>query len=622
VAIVPVLLFHAGLGGLRGGFLGVDVFFVISGYLITRILVRELNDGTYSLARFYQRRILRIFPALAAVLAVTSVVACVMLLPVELRMFGSSLFATSLFGSNVWFWRTSDYFTAVSTSVPLLHTWSLAIEEQFYLLFPILLAVTFTRFRRWLLPAIATVAGGSLLLNVLMAGARPSATFYLLPTRAWELACGALVAVAALPALGSRTRNGLACAAAVMLASAYILTPSSAYAAGWWSAAPCFGAAVLIAYGDRTIVGRLLESAPLVWIGLISYSLYLWHWPALVFARVRFGDQLDPRMAWSVLAATVVAAIGSYVLVERPFRSRRFRQRSARPILAWGALVVVVFAAMGLVARRFSDRLTSLPDDIRRIASFADYRAFPESTYQFRQSECLVWSADPKGFAQFNKETCLRSTPTGRNFLVLGDSHAAQMYRAIAAQFPDAAVSQATASGCVPVLPIAGEQRCTDLISFVFNEYLPSHKVDAIFIAGRWMSADVQSVVPTIEYVRKYVPHVVILGPIVEYAGTFPSLLARDRMRATSTLSRFIVPSRKQVDRELAAVVARAGVPYVSMYDLQCPAALGGGCIEQVDDGTPLQFDYGHMTLAGSMVIGAKLKQVLLAMPGGPAWAY
>lgn len=323
IAILPVVFFHAGFGFAQGGFVGVDVFFVISGYLITSLVHREMLAGEFSLARFYERRVRRLFPALFAMLSACAVVAAWLLLPQDLRYFGGSLFATTLFSSNIFFWLEAGYFDVAAERKPLLHTWSLAVEEQFYLLFPFFLLLVLRYLPRRLVAVIGAVTVVSLLTSEWMLRNSDSAAFYLAPFRAWELGLGASLAL-----IAPRTRHDNRYAEAfAWLGLALISASVAAFSwqtpfPGLHALVPAVGAALVIWSGSRasTHAARILSARPLVFTGLISYSLYLWHWPLLVFARHFAIRELTAAERLGVLLASVVLAMASWRYIERPFR--------------------------------------------------------------------------------------------------------------------------------------------------------------------------------------------------------------------------------------------------------------------------------------------------------------
>ncbi len=327
IAVMSVVLYHFGIGGLQGGFVGVDVFFVISGYLITGIIHSELKRGEFTLARFYERRARRIFPALFVMLLVTMVTGFFVLLPSDLARLGQAATATVLFVSNALYFRQSGYFDSASDFNALLHTWSLGVEEQFYVGLPLLLMLVHRYRPNWVLRVIAASALVSFAACVLVQPIMAKAVFFLSPFRAWELLLGSLVALRAAPQVRDDTlRSLLSVAAVATLVGAIVFMRAGVDFPGWKAAIPVLVTAVLLHLGGggRTWGGALLSSRPLVFVGLISYSLYLWHWPLLVLVSYRQGmTPLSSEQGLALLGLTLLLAVASYRFVEQPFRRWR-----------------------------------------------------------------------------------------------------------------------------------------------------------------------------------------------------------------------------------------------------------------------------------------------------------
>lgn len=324
VAVVPVILFHAGVAWFSGGFVGVDVFFVISGYLITTIILADLAVGRFSIARFYERRARRILPALSVVLLACLPFAWAWMLPQELVAFGKSLIATALFGANILFWRESGYFDAAAELKPLLHTWSLAVEEQYYLFFPPVLALIWRWRQALVMPALVLVSLLSLMAAQWGAHNAPSANFYLLPSRMWELLIGVMVALRHSQGR-SAGPDGLSDLAGLtglaMILYAVFAFDAATPMPSLWTLIPVAGTALVLGFARQgTQTAQLLALRPLVGLGLISYSAYLWHQPLLAFARIRNVAPPEGPLLWGLLAATFGLAWFSWRFVEQPFR--------------------------------------------------------------------------------------------------------------------------------------------------------------------------------------------------------------------------------------------------------------------------------------------------------------
>ncbi|TIT72438.1 MAG: acyltransferase, partial [Mesorhizobium sp.] len=300
VAVLPVVLFHFGISAIPGGFSGVDIFFVISGYLTSGSLLDDLERGQFSIVNFYWRRARRILPALVFVMLLTCIAALFILLPPDLRGFSLSIIATSTFWSNVFFWKTSSYFSIDAALLPLLHTWPLSVAEQYYIFAPILMFLIYRYIgKRWLTTLLPIILC-SFVVAVMATSLAPTAGFYLLPTRIWELMLGALLMLKCPSPLGNRfLMESVGVAGFGLLAIGFFAISASDPFPGYNALYPCIGTALLIYVGQNTpstVATRMLEVRPLVWIGLISYSLYLVHWPLNAFAHYLSFQKLDPLM--------------------------------------------------------------------------------------------------------------------------------------------------------------------------------------------------------------------------------------------------------------------------------------------------------------------------------------
>ncbi|MEM7523410.1 MAG: acyltransferase family protein, partial [Pseudomonadota bacterium] len=411
VAVVSVVLHHAGLA-LPGGFIGVDIFFVISGYLITGLLWNEARSGRISLMRFYERRIRRIFPALFVMIAVSSLFAAALFLPGHLAEFGVSAAAASVFLANVHFYSATGYFSEAAQLKPLLHTWSLAVEEQFYILFPplllLLLRIGSGRIVAGLLAGLAAI---SFALSLMAMRTDPAAAFYLPHMRAWQLLVGAALAIAMadlrLATLLARAARPLRGAGALLILGGLVFLSDADPYPGWRALTPCLGAALIIAAGPAA-TPKLLT--PAVFVGRMSYSLYLWHWPVMVFVSYRLVDPLSVVEAWACVALSFIIAAASWRWVEQPFRTASWPaplvyRTSGRAMAVVAALGAGLYFAKGLPQR--------LPGDLVRLAA-------GEGLLHDRRDCHFV---TPERAA--SGDVCLRGDPSARpSFVLVGDSHA------------------------------------------------------------------------------------------------------------------------------------------------------------------------------------------------------
>jgi peptidoglycan/LPS O-acetylase OafA/YrhL len=345
IAVLAVVLYHYGVPGISGGFVGVDVFYVISGFLITGLIQSEIESGRFTFTGFYDRRIRRIFPALFVVLASTFAAGAYILLPTDLVLLGKSTISTLLFSSNIFFWRTSGYFDGSSELNPLLHTWSLAVEEQFYIGLPVLLILIYRYTASSLKPVLILLITASFAICLWQQSIRPSASFYLTPFRAWELLLGSYLAVGGLEKIKQPlARELLALLGLGILIIGITMIKAGPGFPGWLALLPVIGTALLLhAMGSgNTQVGNLLSSAPFVFVGLISYSLYLWHWPVLVFIKYTQGANIS--VIWKIAGILISLALAtlSYRFIEQPFRINRI-------LFPWKKLALLAFVSTFLL---------------------------------------------------------------------------------------------------------------------------------------------------------------------------------------------------------------------------------------------------------------------------------
>jgi peptidoglycan/LPS O-acetylase OafA/YrhL len=483
LAVLSVVLYHAGVRWFEGGFVGVDIFFVISGYLITKYVDQRIEDNQFSIVEFYERRVRRIMPALFFVLIVASVLSYFVLLPIELLSFAKSEIATTLFVPNILFYKQTGYFAASAKLKPLLHMWSLGVEEQFYIFLPLAMVVASRGGRRGKLATLYAGLIGSFVLSIWAVKYRPAAAFYLVPFRAWELLLGSLIGVRAFPAIYKASlRNALSGVGVVLAVASFFLYSRDTPFPGLAALLPCLGAALVI-YGNEegpTVTGRLLSWRPMVGIGLISYSLYLWHWPLLVFGEQYLARPLTKVETGVAVLLSFVAATASWKFVEQPFR-RRIVGASRRALFSTiGAVAasVLVIAAVGIVDHGLPQRIspTALQYASGRTDQDHDISACKTSLQQIQKGElCRLGS----------------SKSSHIDFIVWGDSHAAAMAPAfrVLANETGTAGWLITHPGCAPLLGVVRLSRdasgCERFNDAVMSE-IEQANIRTVFLIGRW----------------------------------------------------------------------------------------------------------------------------------------
>ena len=494
IAILPVVLYHAGFSAPKGGFIGVDVFFVISGFLMASLIRGEMEQGAFGLARFYERRIRRIFPALFTVIIASAAAAWFLFHPIELEYFARSVMGAALLASNITFWKESGYFDTSAQVKPLLHTWSLAVEEQFYIAFPLLL-VLLGRLgrRRLIIVTLALLLLGSFVFSVWEVERSPVSAFYLAPSRFWELLLGAVLAFGIAPNPRSvMLSQVMALLGVVLIGFAVLSYTETTPLPGVNALVPCLGAALVIqARAKGGPVGLLLGSPPLVFLGLISYSLYLWHWPLIVFARYALGEDLPPHWAACLLFVSICLAALSWRFIEQPFRGRK-SPINRRILFAGAATAVAAAVIFGGLVNLEEGVPSRLP-----MAAQAIYRV-SHDTGRFLGPACFIDSEGegPKsGDIRAGTLCALGNSDVPEvSFLVWGDSHAGAMAPAI-----DRAARQAGLHGlfvgqasCPPLLDFdlgqtnrSKVQRCKETNGAVVG-LIAERRISTVFLVARW----------------------------------------------------------------------------------------------------------------------------------------
>ncbi len=613
IAVLVVLIFHAGLGPVSGGFVGVDVFFVISGYLITSIIVSEASRGEFSFADFYERRIRRIIPALMTVIATSAVIGWYVLVPADYVDFARSAIAAAAFYSNFFFNdQAEDYFAPSADLQPLLHTWSLGVEEQFYLIAPffiLLLLGRLQRFRGWLV-------GGVFLMSLAISGYSvqagwPSA-FYLLPSRAFELTIGMVLALGLIPGIANRGLRQIAglCGLGLIATAALLFTDDTPFP-GFAALVPCLGAALLIHSGGHadTWVYRILATRPTVFVGKISYSLYLWHWPLLAYAHYTAVDLLTTQERVALLGLAFVLSVVTYYCIEQPVRQRKvFATR--RQVFAGGgvALVTCLVGTLAIVGTRGVPM--RLPEAAAEFAS-----ALPGKRETL--APCLAGSATGEcsiGFPGSPKAS----------FLLWGDSHAQMVSRRIADIAAERGLKGRTVmrGGCPAVFRRGYEyegqfHKCFRNLIAV-ERIVASSDIDHVILAGRWGSYRAQNgkefseaLRHTVRVLRDSKRTVTLIGPVPELPFNLPSIMTRDLMhgeRGDYSVPFMTFQARQsailQTLQELDALPGvRVLYPHLKFCDeTRCST---------VQDGIPLYVDDDHLSPTGVKIIAGLLDDAL-----------
>ena len=634
LAVLGVVVFHADRGHFPGGFSGVDVFFVISGFLISRIILSECAGGDFRVTLFYAKRAKRILPALLVVVTCVWATGWFRAAPSPFRDIGGGMLGNSYFTVNFWLLRlagVTGYFGADSSTRPLLHLWSLSIEEQFYLVWSVLLLALFKLRRSLLLPVIAAIFLASLAACVALTPLDPNAAFYSPWTRAWELAIGALLAyrevfltVRGPSPTRRRADAGAAIGFALILGSFFLLSEAAPFP-GWRALAPTVGCALVIAnprsrFGDLVLGNRLAG-----FFGVISYPLYLWHWPLFAFARMWPGVIPAPGVMFALAAVAVGLATLTYRFIETGAASL-FRRRP----LATAIALVGLLGATGVVGRITYDAkgfLWRFPPLVTRIFDYdvngAQGTRLMQCFYQREQRRSSLDEERERAARFFEEHRCSavddRSKPT---ILVVGDSHAAHLFAGLTEAFAGKANILALASVfCVPLVEevdvdagVAGGVRCRAVNEAVFAR-IRAIKPDVLLVGGYFSSYDHEPNWRYPHYLDALVAgarrlheegirSIVIAGEVPTWAPVLPILVGRDvlgRGEAAVFSPVGVRADSLETDATLAGKDWGDGVRYVSQAQRLCGP---GGCRRVVGRNLPediLAVDYGHYSVNGSI---------------------
>tara|TARA_R110000751_G_scaffold146094_7_gene249844 strand:- start:75061 stop:76956 length:1896 start_codon:yes stop_codon:yes gene_type:complete len=606
LAVIPVILFHAGFDIFSGGYVGVDVFFVISGYLITTLLVDDIEQKKFSLLKFYERRARRILPALFFIMLLCIPFAWMWMLPSQFEDFSKSLVATSFFASNILFGQNKGYFASETAEEPLLHTWSLAVEEQYYVLFPIFLFLVWRYGKNHLFWLMAVLAAASLLLGEWGWRHDPSGIFYLAPARIWEFFAGSLAAFI-VRKNGVQNNNTAALLGLVAVIASFVSFDTKTPFPGIYTLLPVAGTVLLIVYANsETWIGRLLANPVPVRLGLVSYSAYLWHQPLFAFTRIRLLEEPAWQLMLCLSAVSFALAGMTWKFIEQPFRSQSTNVWSSKTIAFSALSAMLAFGSYGYWASSssffrtlYETNLTPAQMNVFGYLGYADRAEWIENV---KLGRCFLYTG-ADDFALFDKEHCLDLSSNKRNVILIGDSHAAHFASAIRFNFKDANLMQASASGCKPLLPLTGEKRCTQMVDYVFNDILTkANDVHTIILSARWKKADMKKLAKTIEALKSRVDNIVVFGPTVEYIDSLPAILMRLGVRSFEIPSPLVNRYSFEVDERMGLIAESAGAHYESVISILC-GRKKDRCISQLDNDVPVAFDYGHFTLQGARFV-------------------
>jgi peptidoglycan/LPS O-acetylase OafA/YrhL len=636
VAVLSVVIFHLAPSVLTGGFVGVDIFFVISGFLITGFIADRLSDKSFSLLEFYERRILRLVPAFVVVAVFTLFAGYILYGPEDYQRLSNALKSVLILGANHYFLHTSGYFAPAPETTPLLHTWSLSVEEQFYVIFPFVF-ILMHRLRVRPLVWMGIFAAISLVWSCWILNKHPEKAFFLLPYRAWEFLLGSLVAVSSLRKI-ERPQEWLAALGCALIAGSATILSSASTFPGWGALAPCIGAVILVTAGTGTRINRLLASAPVSYLGRLSYSLYLWHWPLICFTEYWIARRIGLTEAVAIGSASLLLASFSYHFIETPFRDRPF------PVLksvgALSALVALLILSIGINAGEgLPGRLP--PPFSAFLVKNALKGGMPESECRLAELIALDPRLSPLQNLR-NPHVCkIGASDRSPSMILWGDSHAQALAPALdhALRQTSRAGYSITTPGCPPIFGIDRSdnpkydcRKFNDAVASLIDNIRPA----SVMLSARWpvyfeqtlygiennaaphVSAPggedgaktmATGVRRTFSWLAKHDLNSFVVGPVPEMPMHVPYSLARQALTMGMPLievSLAEVNTRQASSRPLLDALAKEyGVNFIDPLPRLCEQSR---CIGGSARGV-LFSDNNHLSLVGAMKLAPLLAE-------------
>lgn len=591
IAVTGVLLFHYKIIYFKGGFSGVDIFFVISGYLMSRIIIGGINRNSFSILDFYGKRLKRIVPALLTLIAVLTIVCFFCFFPVDYKTSERNAAASIAFLSNMLYWKTTNYFFDAAEDNTLLHTWSLSVEWQFYLLYPFLLLGINKLFQKKTQYIFCFIC---LTLFFFIAGIAwtkhdATASFYFLPSRAWEMLFGGMAFLSEDLIKEFKYKKYIAIAGYLLILVSIILLNSTSWP-NVYTLAPVIATFMVIIANHNDF--KLLQTKVVQFVGKISYSLYLWHWPIYVIA-LYIGIQLSLVNLIILMVIVTLLAYLSYRYVEiREYKSNKL-------ILGVGFILLLITASLS----HFTTNNHLFKSSTSTISSYKETHK-KETAEQFAGVGCFL-TKEKGDINSFNKSICINFDPSKKNILLLGDSHAAQYSQSLREILlkKDIHLLQATSSGCLPIINGAGEQRCTVFMNYIFKDFVANNatKIDGVIIAANWVNnitdtaklmSDLKT---TIAFFSRYKIQTIIIGQNETYKRNYPFLAAWQNEYNQDISNKYLDEDSYRINKFLNQNLESN---YVNIYNVASP---------KLSNNTPYMIDKDHFSNYGAGMVSNKI---------------
>jgi peptidoglycan/LPS O-acetylase OafA/YrhL len=583
IAVLGVLLFHFKIPYAEGGFAGVDIFFVISGYLMSRIVLNGMEKNSFSILDFYKRRALRIVPALLVLVVVVSVVTFFIYLPADYKDVTKNGLSSLLFVSNIAYSKV-DYFALSSDNNMFLHTWSLSVEWQFYLILPVVLVLINRYFKNDKNKFFILFVLGSILsftYAVYLSNYNPSASFYLLHTRAWEMMLGG-IAFLCEDKIKLRFKSAIAIIGYIILGLSIVFLQEDMRWPGVYTLIPTLATFAIIICNQNSFL--ILENEIVQFIGKMSYSIYLWHWPLYVFVGYFALFQIE-HAELIFLLISIALGLVSYNLVEKNNFSH---------------VTVIIVPVIGVAAALFIINKRNFNDSLfkKETLHISNYRKNHEAEItKLLTRECAI-NFETGEKTDFDSKLCYGIVDGMRNVLLIGDSHSAHISQSFRERFLSDSTNliQASFVGCMPILVKNGNQSCSEAIDYMYADFVPrnKNKIDAVIISANWINAKrkkelVADIKNTIKYIESFNIPVIILGQSETYITSYSSIAARQIHYKTSFDEKFIDQESYKVNQELKKSL---GSYYIDIFKIHTN--------KLTKDNTPYMYDHNHFTKSGA----------------------
>jgi len=606
IAVMAVVFFHAGFSQFSGGFVGVDVFFVISGFLITLHIIEQKEAGIFSFGKFYQRRIARLLPAAATVFFATLVAGYFILSPEDLKRVGQSAIYVSLSVSNIFFWSEAGYFDQVSGLKPFLHTWSLSVEEQFYLVWPsLVIGLFFLGKRKAVIIGMIVLSLAALIASLYVAKDNPDKVFFLTPFRVYQFGIGALIALVGFHAPKTYKAYLLLISVAGLVILIFSVNDHShvLYA----SILPAILAGGFIIGSQTAIAEKIFASPVFVWIGQRSYSIYLVHWPLMVLWKINTDYEFSRIEKVLAVGLSILLGYILHAVVEKRFRfssgmNAEYRQRIVSFTLMF--LVINITVASHYWGKQgYPDRVS---DDLKRYAVGVNQK-WKERIKLLRYGTCNLQAKKYK-YKDFDQKKCLSVDHTKPNWLILGDSYASGAYAIFVKAYPNVHFSQLTIPGyrLRPLKRIKTNTVEDQLLKTAYQFIQQNDQLEGVVISSNWLAGHIYEIEEIVAELKASGKKVVLINQRIKFKDRVPAIIASSMSRdgAIKRANQLLVADKFKIAEHIQSRL-KAKVPIINMIDLQCPNA--GRCDIFDAQGSMLYLDGAHFSVAGLDLIRQRM---------------